>query len=132
MILRRLTLVLAAAAVMATSASVATVALAFALYALVVPYVGAAGAGAVVAGAAALMLAIIAMIFSGPRMRRESSSSVQAGSLVERAFSLARDRPVVAIAAALGVGFMVIRNPRYLGAAVRAFVEGRETPPPPL
>jgi hypothetical protein len=46
--------------------------------------------------------------------------------------SLAQEKPVVAIAAALGVGFLLIRNPRYLGAAVRAFVEGRETPPPAL
>jgi hypothetical protein len=26
------------------------------------------------------------------------------------------------------VGFMAIRNPRYLGAAIRSFIEGREAP----
>lgn len=131
MIFRRLALVLAAAAVLATSASVAVVALAFALYALLRAYLTAAGAAAVVAGAAALLLGITAVIVSRqPRIRRRHATTT--GSLVERALALIQEKPAVAIAAALGAGFMIIRNPRYFGAAIRAFVEGRENPAPPL
>ncbi len=39
-----------------------------------------------------------------------------------------REKPVVAISAAIGAGFLAVRNPRYLGAAVRSFLEGREPP----
>lgn len=131
MIFRRLALVLAAAAVLATSASVAVVALAFALYALLRAYLTAPGAAAAVAGASALLLAITAIIISRqPRVRRRPATT--AGSLVERALALVQEKPAVAIAAALGAGFMIICNPRYLGAAIRAFVEGREKPAPPL
>ena len=61
-LIRRLTVGLLAAAVLATGASVVVVALAFALYALVTPYVGRAGGAAVVAAAAALLIAAIAGI----------------------------------------------------------------------
>src|SRR5665213_1285019 len=101
--LRRLFLTLAAAAAFATSASICVVALAFALYALVEPYVGRAGGAAIVAGAAV-------------------------GGVAERVLRFVREKPVVAISAALGAGFLAVRNPRYLGAAVRAFFEGREIP----
>ncbi len=47
-----------AIAAIATSASVVVVALAFALYALVQPYIGNAGASAVVAGVFALIVGI--------------------------------------------------------------------------
>lgn len=133
MIFRRLALALVAAAVLATSAAVAIVALALALYALVLPLLTPAGAAAVVAGAAAVVLATAALLLARrPRPRRETSKAHRTGNVVERALALAQEKPVIAIAAALGAGFLIIRNPRYLGAAVRAFVEGRETPPPAL
>jgi hypothetical protein len=45
-----------------------------------------------------------------------------------RIVNFIREKPVTAIAGALGVGFMAIRNPRYLGAAIRSFLEGRPVP----
>jgi hypothetical protein len=42
-----------------------------------------------------------------------------------------RDKPVVAVGAALGAGFLAVRNPKYLGAAIRSFIEGHETPKKP-
>ena len=74
LILGRIGVALAAAAILATSAAIFVVALAFALYALVKPTVG----------------------------------------------------PVTAIAAAIATGFFAIRNPRYLGVAVRSFLEGSD------
>jgi hypothetical protein len=128
---RRLFLALAAAAAFAASASVCVVALAFALYALVEPYVGRAGAAAIVAGLAALIIAFGAL-FLGAAARGKSGkrgkSQVAVGSVMERVIRFVRDKPVVAISAALAAGFMAVRNPLYLGAALRAFFEGREIP----
>lgn len=123
MILRRLLLGLAAAAALATSAGVCVVALAFALFALVEPYVGRAGAAAVVAGAVALAMAL-AGVFIAASARRPRGAAAP-GSVMERLISLVREKPLVATSAALGAGFMAVRNPRYLGAAIRAFLEGR-------
>jgi hypothetical protein len=127
--LRRLLLGVIAAAAMAASASVLVVALAFALYALVEPSLGAAGASATVAGAAALLIGLMGMTIALlARARRPKPRPDAMGGVVERIFELVRDKPVVAIAAALGAGLMAVRNPAYLGSAIRAFLEGR--PPP--
>jgi hypothetical protein len=129
-ILRRISLALAGAAVLATSAAVAVIALAFALYAFLLTYVIPAAAAAIVAAVAALVIAVGGLLMArGGRRPREKAPPARTTSVVERAIALFQERPVVAIAAAAAVGFMAIRNPRYLGAAVRAFVEGREAPP---
>ena len=129
--MRRLFLTLAAAAAFATSASICVVALAFTLYALVEPYVGRAGGAAIVAGVAALVIALGAL-FIGASARtkrdRRPAAAAAVGGVAERVLRFVREKPVVAISAALGAGFLAVRNPRYLGAAVRAFFEGREIP----
>ncbi|MGI8841530.1 MAG: hypothetical protein ACR2F8_12230 [Caulobacteraceae bacterium] len=127
--LRRLFLALAAAAAFAASAAVCVVAIAFALYALIEPHVGRAGAAAIVAAAAALVIALGGLfIGAAARRRRDRQPAAAVGGAAERILRFVRDKPVVAISAALGAGFLAIRNPRYLGAAVRAFFEGREIP----
>ena len=127
--MRRLILALAAAAAFAASAAVCVVALAFALYALVEPYVGRAGAAAIVAAVAALIIAGAAL-FVGAAAKAKRGRRVPAavGGVVERLMRFVREKPVVAISAALAAGFLAVRNPRYLGAAVRAFFEGRDVP----
>jgi chromate transport protein ChrA len=127
-ILRRLIMGLAAAAAFAASAAVMVVALAFALYALAEPYVGRAGAAGLVAGAAALTIALCAIAFLASVRRRRPRAEAVAGNLLERIAGFVREKPVTSVAAALGAGFLAVANPRYLGAAVRSFVEGR--PPP--
>ncbi len=127
MILRRILFFLAATTAFAVSAGVVVIALAYALYALVKPSLGPAGASAVVAGAAALLIALIGVILAAvsrppPRKARTSDS------VVDRVVEFVRDRPVSAVAAAIAAGLMAVRNPKYLGAAIRAFVEGRERP----
>ncbi len=114
---------LAAAAALSASAAVCVVALAFALYALVEPYVDRAGGAAVVAGAAALIIGVAGLSIGASARRARAVEAP--GSAVERLLRLVREKPVVAISAALGAGFMAVRNPRYLGAAIRAFLEGR-------
>ena len=127
--LRRLLLGLVAAAALATSASVVVVALAFALYALVEPSVGRAGAAAIVAGGAAVLIALLGIVIgAAARSRRPKARPPVAGSVAERIFNFVREKPLMAVSAAVGAGFMAVRNPNYVGAAIRAFLDGR--PPP--
>lgn len=125
MILRRVILALAGAAVLAASAAVCVVALAFALYAAVEPTLGRAGAAGVVAGATALLVAIAAaalLIASRGKRRQTAPPSRKA---LDRGMDFVRDQPVLAIIGAVGAGLLAVRNPEYLGSAVRAFIEGR-------
>jgi hypothetical protein len=127
--LRRLLLGIVATAVLAAAASVLVVALAFALYALVQPYLGAAGAAAAVAGAAAMLIGLLGMgIGLMARAKRPKPKPNTAAGVAERIFEFVRDKPLMAVSAAVGAGIMAVRNPTYLGSAVRAFFEGR--PPP--
>jgi len=127
LILRRILIALSGITALAVSAGVIVVALAFALYALVEPYVGRAGGAAVVAGAAALLIGLIGIMLAnlGKPPKRKA---VEPETLVDRIVAFIRDRPVTAIAAAIAAGLMAVRNPKYLGAMIRAFVEGREPP----
>ncbi len=128
-ILRRIALALAAASMLAAAAGVLVVALAFSLYALLKPWFGQAGAAAAVAGAAALLIALgAAIMLLMSRPSRSKKLPTTAKGVVNQAVEFLREKPVVAISAALGAGFMMVRNPRYLGAAVRSFIEGRELP----
>jgi hypothetical protein len=120
-------LALAAATALAVSAGVCVVALAFALYALVKPFVGPAGAAAIVAGAAAILIGVIGVVLANMgRPRRKKPTEPQ--TVVDRITEFVRDKPVLAVAAGLAAGVLAVRNPRYLGAALRAFVEGRNPP----
>jgi len=128
-ILRRIILFLASATALATAAGVIVVALAYALYALVKPALGPAGGAAVVAGAAALLIGFLGLVMSmaargPPRRRRDREPE----TMVDRVVEFIRDKPVTTIAAAIATGLLAVRNPKYLGAAFRAFVEGREWP----
>ncbi len=118
---------LAAAAAAAASAMVCVVALAFGLYALLVPSCGRPGAAAIVAASAALLIAVIAMILGRrPRRKPVKSATTGVGKTLDRALDLLGDKPLVGVVAALAAGFMAIRNPGYVGAAIRAFVEGQD------
>jgi len=118
---------LAAAAALAAGAAVCVVALAFALFALTAPYVGGAGAAAIVAGAAALLIVFTALILMlAARPRRRKTAPATPATVVERVAQFLQDKPIVAIVGAIATGILAVRNPGYLGAAARAFMEGRE------
>lgn len=128
LILGRVGVALAAAAILATSASIFMVALAFALYALVRPAVGPAGAAAVVAGAAALMILLMGVAVALIPKGRPAKITAKGKDPVERIINFFKDTPITAIAAAAATGILAIRNPKYLGAAVRSFLSGDEGP----
>jgi hypothetical protein len=130
--LRRALLGLVAAAALATSASVLVVALAFALYAVCEPLIGRAGAASAVAGAAALLIGLLGLMIGmaarAKSARRSKLAANTVGGLIERVIDFAREKPLVAVSAAIGAGFMAVRNPTYLGSAIRAFLEGERPP----
>jgi hypothetical protein len=130
-LLTRVGIGLAAAAVIAVSAGVFVIALAFALFALVRPALGPAGAAAVVAGSAALLALIVGLaLMIVARPKKVKKLAPRGADPTARVINLFKDAPVTIIAATAAAAFMALRNPSYLGAAIRSFLEGREPPPP--
>jgi hypothetical protein len=116
---------LMAAAAFAAGTVVAVVALAIALYAFAEPRLGRAGAAATVAATASGALVIAWMILVLALKRRPAPTSAEAAlGALDRILGFVRDKPILAISAAIGAGLMSVRNPRYLGAVVRAFLDG--------
>jgi hypothetical protein len=128
-IFRRLLLGFVAIAAIATSAAVVVVALAFALFALVQPALGDAGASAVVAAAFALIVAIGGFA-AAPRGRRRKAGPTSPEGLAGDLMELVRDKPVASAGIALAAGIMAMRNPRVIGEIARAFFQGRRRTPP--
>jgi hypothetical protein len=124
LILGRVGIALAAAAILATSAAIFVAALAFALYALVRPAVGPAGAAAVVAGAAALLVLFMGVAAAVAARARPARIRPRGKDSAERIINFFKDTPITAVTAALAAGVLAVRSPKYLGAAVRSFLEG--------
>jgi hypothetical protein len=126
-IFRRLLFMLAGATMLAVSAGVFVVALAYAEFALAKPYVGSAGASGILAGSAALFVGILGLALANagkPPKRKPGEPQ----SVVERLIDFIKQKPVTALGGAIAAGILAIRNPAYLGAVIRAFLEGREPP----
>ncbi|HEX5261916.1 MAG TPA: hypothetical protein VFW13_00205 [Phenylobacterium sp.] len=129
MIFRKFVALIAAVAAIAAAAAVCIVALAFALYAGVRDYIGPAWAAAVVAGVVALIALILALVVT----RRAQPRPVRGDSqnLTAQLVNLARDRPLVALAAVGAAAAVVVRNPRILGAVAAGLFAGRSQRHPP-
>jgi hypothetical protein len=125
-VIKRLQLFILAAAALATAVGIALVAAAFAVYAVMRPVVGEAGAAAVVAAVAAVVVGVAALLMrmeaGGSQHRREPEPS-----LADRVFQVARERPLVAGGAALAAGLLALKNPQAAAGLVSAFLAGRAT-----
>lgn len=123
MILKKAISVATAVAALAAAAAVCVVALAFALYAGLKPAIGPAWASAAVAGAAALLMLLGGLLLTrrahAPR-KEEDHRDISA-----KVFDLARDKPVVALAAVAAAGLVALKNPKITAALVGAFMGGR-------
>lgn len=125
----RIALRFAAAASIAAAAAVSVVAASFALYAALKPLIGEAGGAAAVAVVFALGAWIGAALLNRrvetkPRRQEEHASPVEA--LTDRMGDLVRERPLMAAAAALAGGFIIVRNPA-LATIVAAALGGRQS-----
>ncbi|HWF01616.1 MAG TPA: hypothetical protein VG248_17570 [Caulobacteraceae bacterium] len=127
MIARRLLATAMIVAALLACGGAIVVSLAFAVFALLQPLVGDAGAAAVVAGGAALVLgacALVANLILAPR-RRAAPPAPAASPTLARVMELVADRPVATIAGGLVAAVLAARDPEYVGAALRAFLAGR-------
>ncbi len=134
MILRRLIILGVVVAGLAVSGVVVVVGLISALYSLLAPSLGAAGATAVLVGVvAAAMAGGAGALYAMSRPKkvvaveaRVEAQPSPANRVVDALADTVRERPVVVILAAVGAGVLAIRNPRYLASALRAFMAPRE------
>lgn len=110
----------AMAAVVATAAAAAAVvmavfALGFALYALIEPNIGPAGAAAIVALAAALVVAIFALIAALRKRKCEQEAALAQAQLMDELplglGDIARERPILTLALTAVGGILAARHP---------------------
>ena len=121
-----------AVAAIGSAVAVAVVSSAFALYAVLLPHLGAAGSAAALAGIfAAFALGLGAFYARKADGRRTPGAPAPSDEgLLGRIFEMAKDRPLLAAGAALAAGVFAVRNPAVLTAIVSAFMAGNKTPPP--
>jgi hypothetical protein len=119
-LIRQILLIFAAAGAALAAASVLVVSLCWALYALMRDQanLSAAAAGAVVAGAIALIFVIVAVVFAV-----KAGAKPKEPPIVERLKAFVRERPVTAGAAALAAGVFAVKNPKALLPLLFAFLE---------
>ncbi|MBI1405027.1 MAG: hypothetical protein GC145_02755 [Caulobacter sp.] len=133
MIIERTLAALATAAAIVAAVVISIVAAFFTLYALVKPSLGEAGASAVVAGAAALLAIVIAVItaskLDGDRKKAKAAEAAGTGAagsdLAGLILGVVKDRPMLSAGAAIAVGVYALRNPALISAVVRGFMDGR-------
>ena len=105
----------------ATACCITLAALSFALYAVLLPHMGRAGAAAAVAGVYALIMVLAAVglaLAAKPPRRREASP-------IERFAEMARERPILAAVSALGAGLVALKNPQIIAGIVSAILAGK-------
>ncbi|UTP40027.1 hypothetical protein M9M90_02305 [Phenylobacterium sp. LH3H17] len=126
MILKKAVYFAVAVAALAAAAVVCVVALAMALHAAVLPSVGPAWASVIVAGAATVVMAILAAILliraNPPKKLRVGG---QEKDLTSRVFELARDKPWVAAGVVAAAAAVALKNPKITAAVVSAVMAGR-------
>lgn len=129
MILKKAIFYVAGVAAAATAACVCVVALASALHAAVAPFVGPAWASAIVAGGAAVLIAILSAVLisagKGPKQTHKTQEQRSSGDLTSRLFELARDKPWVAAGAIAAGAAVVLKNPKITAAIISAVMAGR-------
>ena len=118
----------AAFAAVAAAAAVVVVAASFAVYALAKPYLGEAGAAAVVAGVFALVAVIVAWIATR-KVKPKARPKADDQSGLDRLIVMAKERPLIALGAAAAAVTVLVRNPAIITALVSAFVAGSASKP---
>lgn len=118
---------LAAAAAIAAAAAVSVFSAAFALYALIMPWLGPAGAGAVVAAVAAVVVGGAGVLAKRKAQGRKMATGAPEAdpSIVQKIIDIAKDRPMLAAGAAVAAGVYAIRHPALVAAVIGAVMENR-------
>lgn len=123
-ILRRIALALIGASVLATAAGVLVIALALALYSFLLPWLGAPGAAAGVALAAALLtgmvgLSLVQGLLSPPPRPKASDPPDPLQTLI----ALIKSRPIASGSALVAALLLALRNPALMATLVKALLD---------
>lgn len=121
--LQKAMMVAAALAATVVGAATGVIALAFAIYALLRPPLGPAGAAAGVAALSALGIGLAALIAARGAKAEPEPAEPESFGLMERLMELVRDKPLASAGVALAAGLMVMRNPAVIGIIVRTLLE---------
>ncbi len=121
-LIRRVMTGVIALAALSAAAVVVVFAAALALYALLYPHLGPAGAAAGVAVAFALLLVVFAVVLI-VMMGGESptAATTQSQALTDRLLNMATKRPIVATVAAAAAGLVAWRNPSLAAVLYKTF-----------
>lgn len=123
--MERTLMALAAGAAIAAAAAVGVFSAFFALFAFLQPYVGTAGAAAIISGVSALAVAaagFVAARKAGGDRKGKGAPAADA-SLVETIMGVVRDHPLLSAGAAVAAGIYALRNPQLAAAVIRAFMD---------
>lgn len=123
--MERMLMALAAGAAIAAAAAVGVFSAFFALFAFIQPFVGTAGAAAIISGVSALAVAIAGVIAARKAQgdRKAAAAQTTDASLIEIILSVVRDRPLLSAGAAVAAGIYALRNPQLAAAVIRAFMD---------
>jgi membrane protein implicated in regulation of membrane protease activity len=104
---------------------------AFAIYAVLVPLVTAAGAAAIVSAVAALIVAIAGMIAArkveGRHHHHGQQAPPQSFDMTGKIVEIVRDKPLMSIGIGLAAGIFALKNPTLTASLAKAFLD----PKPP-
>lgn len=124
-------MLIVALAASATAAALSVVAAAVAVFALTRPWIGDAGAAAVVAVACALLTPLGGLLAVQVARPRRPDPRLESASLTQRLAELAKAKPMTAAGVAIAAAALAARNPAVIGAIARAFFDGLNKPRPP-
>lgn len=129
MIIGRTLAALTALFALAAATTIAVVAAAFAIYFALEPSIGRAGAAAILAGGFALLVSVAVLIVASRGHHGHHEAHHHGGegqpdfSFVERMIEVAKDKPILAAAAAVAAGLIVIRNPALVATIVTTLLQ---------
>ncbi|WP_269715207.1 hypothetical protein [Caulobacter sp. NIBR2454] len=100
-----------------------------AIYAVLEPLVGAPGAAAIVAAVFALVALIGGLVLADKaedgRHHQNQHAAAPDANFIGRIIDLAKDKPILSAAAAIGAGVFFMRNPVLFAALAKAFMDTR-------
>ncbi|WP_369058120.1 hypothetical protein ABOZ73_10575 [Caulobacter sp. 73W] len=129
MIIRKVLRTTAAAALIGAAVLVSVVSAGFAVYAVLEPFVGVPGAAAIVAAIFSIIALIAGLVLAdkaedGGKHHHHHAPPPDAG-FIARVIDLAKDKPILSSAAAIGAGVFFMRNPVLFAALAKAFMDTR-------
>lgn len=121
----RTLMAVAAGAAIAAAAAAGVFSAFFALFAFLEPFVGTAGAAAIIAGCSAVIIGGAGFLAArkAEGERKAEAAAPPDASLVEVILGVVRDRPLLSAGAAVAAGIYALRNPQLVAAVVRAFMD---------